>query len=1266
MIKSKILILLIFTSFCFIGNTQCPTGNLVFTTQNEINQFAINFPNCTNLLGSLSIQDQVTDISALNNIESIQGDLSIRNTSITTISLNNLITVTGERFEIWQNDNLQRVTVNNLSNFNGFLNIWLNSNIQQIEGFDNITEVKSLGLSSQPNLTSIPQFSNLRVIEGQFSITEDESLVSFSGFEALTCVEDMVFNGNDTLQSIPEFNNLTNVDIFRISFNSQLTGFTGFQNLETVGFFIIQGNGGNVTSSSGEIPSFNTLKRADFITISSMGINQFSGFENLETLRFDLDINNIGATSITGFQKLRTARDIDISENFLLESISGFNQIETNTGDLRFFNNNSLETITGFNRLRTIGTRLFIGANPLLENLDFLSQLMVVGNGDFFNEITIDVNTNLNDCSGISNLLNYGTIPADIQIELNGINCSAISTIITNGDNDNDGVLDSVDVDDDNDGILDVVEQNGNPNLDTDFDLLPDHLDINSDNDGCLDVIEAGFTDPDGNGTLGNIPDTVEADGSISGEIDGYSTPLDTDLNLISDFQDFGLSPVIQTQPPLGQNGNVSETITISSVITNADTFQWQVSTDDGQNWIDIIDNGTYVGATTQNLSIQNLDLSFSGNLYRLGVLNSLSTCNTFAYTNFTSLNVFIDLPNAGTDNALEICQNAPPVNLFDLLGTNATTGGIWQPELSSGTNLFDPTIDLPGFYTYLVSDGACFRDTATITISIVDAPDSGDQTDLSFCASSPAIDIFQLLNGTPDASGTWNPQLASGSNIFNPATDSSGLYQYTVTNSCGASTTDVTVTIDNDIPNAGEDTIINICVNGGDFDIRDILSGNPDMDGEVSPALVSNTTVFNPLVDSSGFYTYTVSSPNCGDDISTIEVIVNDLPNAGDNLDLELCEIGEVEDVFALLQGNPDSGGVWSPSFVSNDNTFDPSVDSAGTYTYTVSNSCGSDTSEINIAINRPSNAGENNEIFICESAAAINLFDFLGGNPDFGGSWSPTLASNTGVFNPQLDFAGSYTYTISNTICGNTSAEVLVNVIAEPNPGLDTEIELCVNELPFNIFEELEGQPDENGTWIPALTSGGNFFDPQVDGAGVYTYSVENDTCGSFSSSITVTTIDTFPITDYQIVVTELSDNNSIEIIINNDITYEYSINGINYQLSNTFNNLQGGTYTINVREINGCGRLVDSVFLLDYPLFFTPNGDGTNDDWFLRGVDDEVYSINIFDRYGKLLTSLNNLNCRWDGTYNGKPMPTNDYWFQLTFQSGITKSGHFTLKR
>ena len=115
----------------------------------------------------------------------------------------------------------------------------------------------------------------------------------------------------------------------------------------------------------------------------------------------------------------------------------------------------------------------------------------------------------------------------------------------------------------------------------------------------------------------------------------------------------------------------------------------------------------------------------------------------------------------------------------------------------------------------------------------------------------------------------------------------------------------------------------------------------------------------------------------------------------------------------------------------------------------------------------------------------------------PDSGGTWTPTLNSNTGIFDPNTDPAGTYTYTVSsNNSCPDESATVTVSIIAQPNAGTNGTIELCSNNDPIDLFLSLGGTPETGGNWTPTLTSGTGVFNPATDAAGIYTYTIDWNT--------------------------------------------------------------------------------------------------------------------------------------------------------------------------
>lgn len=157
--------------------------------------------------------------------------------------------------------------------------------------------------------------------------------------------------------------------------------------------------------------------------------------------------------------------------------------------------------------------------------------------------------------------------------------------------------------------------------------------------------------------------------------------------------------------------------------------------------------------------------------------------------------------------------------------------------------------------------------------------------------------------------------------------------------------------------------------------------------------------------------------------------------------------------------------------------------------------------------------------------------------------------------------------------------------------------------------------------------------------------------------------------PATITNAAVKDFSGNdNSVLIEYTGTGNYEFSLDGLTFQDNPLFTAVATGTYNAIAKDKNGCG-LSNSflLYVLDYPRFFTPNGDGYNDLWVIE--DSNVlpnYTIHIFDRYGKFLKEMNQNSPGWNGLFNGQQLPSDDYWFTLTFADGRNIKGHFSLKR
>lgn len=136
------------------------------------------------------------------------------------------------------------------------------------------------------------------------------------------------------------------------------------------------------------------------------------------------------------------------------------------------------------------------------------------------------------------------------------------------------------------------------------------------------------------------------------------------------------------------------------------------------------------------------------------------------------------------------------------------------------------------------------------------------------------------------------------------------------------------------------------------------------------------------------------------------------------------------------------------------------------------------------------------------------------------------------------------------------------------------------------------------------------------------------------------------------------------SAEILLSDLRAFEYRLdrdigNGFEeyrpFQSSPVFDDVPPGDYQVVARYANCPASEVTSeiLMILGYNKYFTPNGDGFHDTWSLVNIENQPTAlIYIFDRHGKLLKQLRPGGPGWDGTFNGKNMPSADYWFRVEF--------------
>ena len=188
-------------------------------------------------------------------------------------------------------------------------------------------------------------------------------------------------------------------------------------------------------------------------------------------------------------------------------------------------------------------------------------------------------------------------------------------------------------------------------------------------------------------------------------------------------------------------------------------------------------------------------------------------------------------------------------------------------------------------------------------------------------------------------------------------------------------------------------------------------------------------------------------------------------------------------------------------------------------------------------------------------------------------------------------------------------------------------------------------------------------------VSESGIYTLTVIQDNNGTLceaSKTITVMQSDK-PVIEEIIISDWTDDNNSITIVTTGEGIHLYSTDGIHYQETPVFTGLKPGIYTVYVKDANHCGQDTQKVALLMYPRYFTPNGDGQNETWHIKySYYEPEMLVYIFDRFGKLITSLKAMGPGWDGTLNGQKLPSTDYWFMAKYRDGQEFKGHFSMIR
>jgi len=240
-------------------------------------------------------------------------------------------------------------------------------------------------------------------------------------------------------------------------------------------------------------------------------------------------------------------------------------------------------------------------------------------------------------------------------------------------------------------------------------------------------------------------------------------------------------------------------------------------------------------------------------------------------------------------------------------------------------------------------------------------------------------------------------------------------------------------------------------------------------------------------------------------------------------------------------------------------------------------------------------------------------------------------------------------------------------LEVVELPEIQQEYNLQSCSDNFPLELGNEIDLETP--GDFLYEWDTGENSPIIQVNESGTFNLSLINQKSGCAREIVfKVEKIEAPEITE--IAVVNNGRDNQVNVITNSETAgtvYALDDPGGPYQSSPIFRNIPGGMHTVYIKNDKACEIGQKEIALFGFPNFFTPNNDGYNDLWRPYNTPDPEFKIErifIFDRYGKLLVELSPGTKGWDGKFNGQPMPSDDYWFQIELANGKVFKNHFSL--
>ncbi|MDG1517720.1 MAG: gliding motility-associated C-terminal domain-containing protein [Flavobacteriales bacterium] len=581
------------------------------------------------------------------------------------------------------------------------------------------------------------------------------------------------------------------------------------------------------------------------------------------------------------------------------------------------------------------------------------------------------------------------------------------------------------------------------------------------------------------------------------------------------------------------------------------------------------------------------------------------------------------DLPSVDLGTDTFICKGTEP--------TITLSGGVFVSYqwvdltnmISIGTSEIQ-NVTATGTYALGVVDtnGCIYADT--ISVAEEDGTTYSIALDTSICpAGSATLNVPADLQGVVGANWEWLIDNSTGTSytVDNRLDGDRVEVILSFTNEFGCISNDTSsVRVDNNLPISLKDTAV--CA-GEDITF---VSGYPSLGYAFAwfGGSTGNDLAFTSVSENdAGSISLSVTSDEgCAGD-TTINLVVNSIPDP--QLSAGSICLGEDR---VLDHGLSGVSTKWSTGETSNTII----VTKENRYNVTVTNDATGcfDTASVYLKVNTPPTVNLPNNQLLCEG----ETFPLATGFDDVGyvNQWAGGSSALSGSIDVKT--TGEYTVIVTDVLTKCSAKDTVIFTFLEvPSVDLGPDTSICEGDVITLLSPEVDPSYDFEWSTNEVSTS------ITVEESGIYSLQVTNGTCAD-QGEVNVT-VHSLP-----------------ESRLGNDtvVCFEDELNGLSLNpgrvgdsyLWSTMETTQlididaPGTYVVDITNQVGCTRRDWVKVQEDCPSHvwlsnsFTPDGDGLNEKWIIKGRSIQTVEVLVYNRWGELIWEGHSLGEFWDGTH------------------------------